>query len=128
MIEILFVCCKIQNVKTFCKTIFIFLFFWVLQCVCHFDLSCQIEQPINQINYLQNDYRTVSIISENFNTSELIIKNNDNSQPLSFNNDLGLLSSSTSLLQYKAQNARLAINKNANIKSGLQSGIQIRAP
>ena len=62
--------------KTFCKTIFIFLFFLVLQCVCHFGLSCQIEQPINQINYLQNDYQTVVIVSENLNTSEIIIKNN----------------------------------------------------
>lgn len=114
--------------KTFCKTIFIFLFFLVLQCVCHFDLSCSIEQPINQINYLQNDYQTVAIVSENLNTSELIIKNNDNKQPLTFSNDFGVLSSSTSLLNYEKQNSNLSINKNANIKSGLQSGIQIRAP
>lgn len=114
--------------KTFCKTIFIFLFFLVLQCVCHFGLSCQIEQPINQINYLQNDYQTVVIVSENLNTSEIIIKSNDNAQPLTFSNDFGALSSSTSLLNYEKQNSNLSINKNANIKYGLQSGIQIRAP
>ena len=114
--------------KTFCKTIFIFLFFLVLQCVCHFGLSCQIEQPINQINYLQNDYQTVVIVSENLNTSEIIIKSNDNAQPLTFSNDFSALSSSTSLLNYEKQNSNLSINKNANIKSGLQSGIQIRAP
>lgn len=98
--------------KTFCKTIFIFLFFLVLQCVCHFDLSCQIEQPINQINYLQNDYKTVAIVSENLNNSEIIIKSNDNVQPLTFSNDFGALSSSTSLLNYEKQNSDLAINKN----------------
>ena len=31
-------------------------------------------------------------------------------------------------LNYEKQNSNLSINKNANIKSGLQSGIQIRAP
>ena len=114
--------------KTFCKTIFIFLFFLVLQCVCHFGLSCQIEQPINQINYLQNDYQTVVIVSENLNTSEIIIKSNDNAQPLTFSNDFGALSSSTSMLNYVKHISNLTINKNANIKSGLQSDIQIRAP
>lgn len=114
--------------KTFCKTIFIFLFFLVLQCVCHFDLSCSIEQPINQINYLQNDYQTVAIVSENLNTSEIIIKNNDNKQPLTFSNDFGALSSSTSLLNYEKQNSDLAINKKSNIKSGLKYDIRIRAP
>lgn len=114
--------------KTFCKTIFIFLFFLVLQCVCHFGLSCQIEQPINQINYLQNDYQTIAIISENLNNSEIHIKNNDNIQPISFNNDFCVLSNSKSLTNHEKSIANSTINKNTNLRTGLISDVQIRAP
>lgn len=114
--------------RTFCKTFFIFLFFLVLQCVCHFNLSSQIEQPINQINYLQNDYQTIAIISENLNNSEIHIKNNDNVQSISFNNDFCVLSNSKSLTNHEKSIANSTINKNTNLRTGLISDVQIRAP
>ena len=86
------------------------------------------EQSTNQINYLHNDYQKIVIISENLNSSEMLVKKNDNPHLLSFDNNLGMLSSSASLLNSEKHISHLAINENTNIQAGLKSDIQIRAP
>lgn len=109
--------------KIFFKTLFIFLFFLLLQ---SFSTQNAPQEISSHINYIQNGYQKIVLISENMRGSEICMTQNGDSQNFSSGNGLisAQISPDINLFKNSVQNGRFIHNLSTN----LSTEIVVRAP